>query len=75
MCVTRAKIFCYESMICLQIIPFTCWKRPALCFGAFPFDSHFEIHLQNGSALCIWRIDCNQYAVSDFGMVLGVPVT
>ena len=44
-------------------------------FGAFPFDSHFEICLQKGSIFCICKSASNQSAVRDFGVVLSVSVT
>ena len=50
-------------------------RRLALCFGAFPFDTHLEIHLQNASIFCICRSASNLSTVSDFGVVLGVSVT
>ena len=49
-------------------------KRWFLCFGAFPFDSHFEIHLQNGSILCICRSASNLYADKDFGVMFCLSV-
>ena len=50
-------------------------KRSASCFSAFPFDSHFEICIQNGSIFCNCKSTSNLSAVSDFGVVLGVSVT
>ena len=50
-------------------------KRSALCFGAFPFDSHFEIHLQKGSVFCICRSASNLSADKDFGLVFTVSAT
>ena len=50
-------------------------KISALCLGAFPFDSHFEICLHNGSVFCICRSACNLTVVSDFGVVLVVSLT
>ena len=49
-------------------------KRSALCFGAFPFDSPFEIHLQNGSVFCICRSASNLSADKEFGVVFPVSV-
>ena len=71
----RAKNFWFESVTCLWSNPFTCKKRLALCMGTFWFDSHLEMHLQNGSVLCIFSSACNLFMVSSFGVVLGVPVT
>ena len=42
------------------------------CFGAFPLDNHFEIHLQKGSVFCIWRRASNLFTVKDFGVGSGV---
>ena len=50
-------------------------KRPASCFGTFPFDSHFKILLQNGSMFCICRRASNLTSDKDFGVVLCVSVT
>ena len=49
-------------------------KRSASCFGAFPFDSHFEMHLQNGSIFCICRSASNLSADKDFGVMFSVSV-
>ena len=62
-------------MTCLYMNPLICRKRSASCFGAFLFDTCLEMHLQNGSVLCICSRACNQPAVSGFGMVSGVSVT
>ena len=50
-------------------------KRSVSSFGAFPFDSHFEIHLQNGSIFCICRSASSLSADKDFGVVFCVSVT
>ena len=50
-------------------------KRSASCFGTYPFDSCFEIHLQNGSVFSICRSASNLSADKDFGVVLCVLVT
>ena len=50
-------------------------KRSVLCFGAFPFDSCFEICLQNGFVFCICRSASNLSADKYFGVVLCVSVT
>ena len=63
---TRAKNFLFESVTCLYSNPFTCRKRSASCLGDFPFDSHLEICLQNGSVFCICRSACNLSMVSGF---------
>ena len=52
-----------------------CKKRSALCLGAFPFDSHLEFSLQNGSIFSICKNACNLSVVSDFDVVLGASVT
>ena len=44
------------------------------CFGAFPFDSCFEMHLQNGSIFCISRSASNLSADKDLGIVFCVSV-
>ena len=49
-------------------------KRLASCFGAFPFDSQFEIHLQNGSVNCIYSSASNLSDDKDFGVVFPVSV-
>ena len=51
-----------------------CKKRSASCLGAFPLDRCLEMHLQNGSVLCICNSACNLSVVSSFGVVLGVPL-
>ena len=61
--------------MCLYSSPFTHRKRLALCFSAFPFDSHLEICLQNGSVFCICSSASNLSIGSDFGVVLCVSVT
>ena len=48
------------------------YERLASYFGAFPFDSCFEIHLQSGSIFCICRSVSNLSADKDFGVVLCV---
>ena len=49
-------------------------ERSASCFSAFPFDSHFEIHLQKGSVHCICSSVSNLSADKDFGLVFPVSV-
>ena len=49
--------------------------RSALCFGAVPFDSHFEICLLKGSVFCICSSASNLSAEKDFGVVFPVSVT
>ena len=70
----RAKTFWCESVTWLISSPFTCMKRSALCFGAFPFGSHFEIHWQKGSAFCFCSSASNLSADKDFGVVFLVSV-
>ena len=70
----RAKNFCCESVTCLWSSPFTCMKRLASCFGAFPYDSCFEICLQKGSVFCICRSPSNLSADKDFGVVFPISV-
>ena len=36
--------------------------------GALPFNSHLDMHLQNGCVLCISRNASNLSAVSGFGI-------
>ena len=52
-----------------------CKKRSASCLGAFSLDRCLEMHLQNGSILCICTSACNLSVVSGFGVVLGMSVT
>ena len=49
-------------------------KRLASCFGAFSFDSHFEIHLQKGSVHCICSSASNLSADKDFSVVSPISV-
>ena len=49
-------------------------KRSALCFGAFLFDSHFEIHLQKGSVTCIYSIASNLSPEKNVGAMFPVLV-
>ena len=65
----------FESMTFLYSNPLMCRKRSALCFGAFPFDRHLEMHLQNGSVFCICSRAYDLSLVSSFGMASGVSVT
>ena len=71
---TRAKNFWFECVTCLYSNPLKCRKRSASCFGAFPFDRHLEMHLQNVSVLCICSSACNLSLVSSFGMKSGVSM-
>ena len=50
-------------------------KRSASFFGTFPFDGHFEIHLQKGSVFCICISVSNHSADKDFGVVFSASVT
>ena len=52
-----------------------CRKSSASCFGAFPLESYFEIHLQNGSVFSICKSASNLSAVKDFGVVFPGSVT
>ena len=71
----RAKNFCFASVMCLYNNPLTCINRSASCCGALPLDNHFEIHLQNGSILCIWsRASCLS-AVKGFSVISCVVST
>ena len=71
----RAKNFWFESMTCLCSNPVICRKRSASCFGALSFDRCLEMHLWNGSDLCICSKACNLSPVSSFGMASSVSVT
>ena len=66
--------FWFESMTYLYSNPLLCRKRSTSCFGAFPFDRCLEMHLQNGSVLCIWISACNLSLVRSFDMASGVPM-
>ena len=72
---TRAQNFWFESVTCLYNNALMCRKRSASCFGAFPFDRCLEMHLENGSVLCIYSRAYNLSSVSSFGMVSGLSVT
>ena len=50
-------------------------KRSALCFSAFPFDNHFEIHLQKGSVFYICSSASNLSADKDFSVAFPISVT
>ena len=50
-------------------------KRSVLCLGAFPFDRHLDIHLQDGSVFCICRSACHLSTTTDFGVGLVALVT
>ena len=54
--------------MCLYNSPFTWVKVSTSCCGALPFNSHLEIHLQNGSVLHICINASNLSAVSGFGV-------
>ena len=70
-----ASNFWTSSMICLYNNPLTCVNKSASCYGALPFDNHLEMHLQNGSVLCIWsRASCLS-AVRSFGAICWVVST
>ena len=72
---TGAKNFWFESVTCLCSNPLMCRKRSASCFGAFPFNRHLEICLQNGSVLCICSRECSLSSVSGFSVATGVSLT
>ena len=45
------------------------WVKISVSFcGAFPLNKCLEIHLQNGSVLCIWSKASNLSAVRDLGV-------
>ena len=67
---TRARNFCLKSVTCLYNNPLTWVKRSVLCSGAWPFDKHFDMHLQNGSVFCIWSRASNLSPVR----VLGIGI-
>ena len=71
---TRAKNFWFESVTCLYSNSLMRRKRSASCCGAFPFDRHLEIHLQNESILCICSRACSLSSVSGFDVVAGVSL-
>ena len=64
--------FWLASMTCFYSCPFICVNKSALCCGAFSFDSHLEMHSQNGSILCIWSRPSCLLAVSGFGAISWV---
>ena len=67
--------FWSASLMCLCSSPLTCLNRLALCFGALPFDNCLEMHLQNGSVLCIWsRASCLS-SVRGFSVISWVVFT
>ena len=49
--------------------------RSTSFFGAFPFNIHFEICLQNGPVFCICRSASNLSADKDLGVVFSVSAT
>ena len=62
-------------MMCLHNNSLMCVNKSASCCGALPLDNHFEIHLQNGSVLCILsRVSCLS-AVRGFGVISLVVST
>ena len=52
-----------------------CMNKSASCCGALPLDSLFEIHLQNGSVLCIWSRASCLLAVKGFSAISCVVST
>ena len=66
--ITRARNCLPESVMCLYSSPFTWVKVSNSCCGALPFNSHLDMHLQNGSVLCICSNASNLSAVSGFGV-------
>ena len=61
--------------MCLWSSSCTCMKRSALCFGTFPFDSHFEIHLQKGLSFAFVVVLPIYLLTKNFGVVFPVSVT
>ena len=62
-------------MTCLHNNPVMCENKSASCCGTLPFDNHFEIHLQNGSVLCICsRASCLS-AAKGFSVISGLVST
>ena len=68
---TKARNFLPVSVTCLYNSTLTWVKGSNSWWGALPFRNLLEIHLQNGSALCICSKASKQSAVSGFGVVVG----
>ena len=62
-------------MMCLYNNPLMCVNKSASCCDALPFDNCFEIHLQNGSILCICSRALCVSAVKILGVISGLDFT
>ena len=54
--------------MCVYSYPFTLVKTSVSCCSALPLNKHLEIHLQNGSVLCILSNASNLSAVRGLGV-------
>ena len=68
---TKVRNFLPASIICLYKSPLTWVKVANSWWGALPFSNLLEMHLQNGSVLCICSKASRCSAVNGFGVVVG----
>ena len=69
--ITNVRNFLPASVMCFYRSPFTWVKVWNSWWGALPFSNFLEMHLQNGSVLCIWSKASRWSAVIGFGVVVG----